>query len=80
MADALETIWKDMHQETPQEFVGGQRHHSLLVLVLIVLVSETDLSIFQLFQPVIGDRDGLVARFATISLSRLRDAAGGTRK
>ncbi len=23
MADALEAIWKDMHQETPQKFVGG---------------------------------------------------------
>ena len=46
-----------MHQETPQEFVGGQGHHFLLVLVLIVLVSETDLSIFHLFQPVIGDGD-----------------------
>ena len=57
MADALEAVWKDMHQETPQEFVGGQGHHFLLVLVLIVLVSETDLSIFQLLQSVIGDRD-----------------------
>ncbi len=57
MADALEAIGKDMHQETPQEFVGRQRHHSLLALVLIVLVSETDLSIFQLYEPVIGDGD-----------------------
>ena len=46
-----------MHQEPPQEFVGGQRHHFLLVLVLVVLVCEADLSIFQLFQPVIGDGD-----------------------
>jgi len=55
MADALEAVWKDMHQEAPQEFVRGQGHHFLPVLVLIVLISESDVSLFQFFQPVIGD-------------------------
>jgi len=55
VSDALEAVWKDMHQKTPQEFVGGQRHHFLPPFVLIVLVSESDLSVFQFFQPVIGN-------------------------
>src|ERR1700736_726219 len=57
MSDALEAVWKDMHQETSQEFVGGQCHHFLPLFVLIVLVSESDLSVFQFFQPVIGNCD-----------------------
>ena len=48
-----------MHQETSQEFVGGQRHHFLPLFVLIVFVSESDLSIFQFFQPVIGNGDSM---------------------
>jgi hypothetical protein len=52
MADALEAVGKDMHQEAPQEFVGGQSHHFLLVLVPVVLVREADLSIFVfVYQP-----------------------------
>ena len=46
MADALEAVWKDVHQKAPQEFIRGQSHHFLLVLVLIVLISESDLSLF----------------------------------
>ena len=55
MADPLEAIRKDMQQKPPEEFICGQRHHFLLLLVLIVLVGESDLSVFQTDQPVVGD-------------------------
>jgi hypothetical protein len=57
MADALEAVGKDMHQETSQEFIGVQRHHFPAVLVFIVLVGKSDLSVFQFQQPIVGDRD-----------------------
>ena len=40
VADALETVRKDMQQEAPQELIGRQRHHFLPLLVFIVLVGE----------------------------------------
>ena len=36
VADALEAIWQDMHQEAPQELISGQGHQLLLVLMLVV--------------------------------------------
>ena len=50
VADALKAIWQDMHQEAPQELISGQRHQLLLVLMLVVLVGESDLCILQFFQ------------------------------
>jgi hypothetical protein len=44
-----------MQQEPPQEFIRGQGHHFLLLRVLIVLVAESDLSVFYIEQPVVGD-------------------------
>jgi len=57
VADALKRVREDMQQEAPQELVGRQGHHFLLVLVFIVLVAEADLPVLQLSQPVIGDGD-----------------------
>ncbi len=83
MADALEAVWKDMQQETPQEFIRRQGHLFLLAPVLIVLISESDLSLFQLFQSVIGDgnpvrfgaRQKLPSR-AALELPPLRTGSG----
>ena len=55
MSDPLEAIRKDMQQEPPQEFVRGQGHHFWLLLVLIVLVGESDLSVLHSEEPVIGN-------------------------
>ncbi len=57
VADALKAIWQDMHQKAPQEFISGQGHPLLLVLMLVVLVGESDLCILQFFQTVVGDCD-----------------------
>src|SRR5713101_7246857 len=46
-----------MQQETSQELVSRQRHYFVSLLVFVVLVGKADLSILQLFQPVVGDGD-----------------------
>jgi hypothetical protein len=29
VADAMEPIWQDVEQETPDKLVGGERHHAV---------------------------------------------------
>ena len=45
MADAVEPIRHGVQQESPNEFVGSERHHLGLAVVAIVFPGEVDLAI-----------------------------------
>ena len=45
VADAMEAIWQGVKQKTPDEFVGGKRHHLGFAVVAIVVPAEADLPI-----------------------------------
>ena len=59
MTDPLETIREDVHQKSAQEFVRRQHHHFFLLRVLIVLVGESYLPVFQFDQAIVGNRDSM---------------------
>ena len=45
MADAVEPIRHGVQQESPNEFVGSERHHLGLAVMAIVFPGEVDLAI-----------------------------------
>ncbi len=55
IANAPETVWQDVQQETPDKFLGAQGHRFDLIASAIVFPLEPDLIIFDVEQAVIGD-------------------------
>jgi len=76
MTDSLKTIREDVHQKPAQEFIRRQRHYFLPLLVLIVLVGESHLSVFQLDQPIVGNGDPMSIASQVIQ-NPFRTADGG---
>ena len=59
IANALEPVRQDMEQEPPDELLGGQGHRFTLTAVAIVFPLEADLTVFDIEQAVVGDRDAV---------------------
>ena len=56
VADADETPWQHVLDETPQKFHGGERHRAPVVVVRIVLPAKRDARAIEGDQSVIADR------------------------
>ncbi len=60
VADALETVGKDVEEEAADELVGGQRYGLRPVAVAVVLPAETDLAVVvDADQAIVGDGDAV---------------------
>ena len=51
----LKTVWQDMEQEAPDEFIGGQGHRFDLVASPVIFPLEAGLIVFDIKQAVVGD-------------------------
>jgi hypothetical protein len=54
-ADADKAAGQDVEQEAAQELLRGERHHSLLIPVGIILPAETNLVMLEGHEAMIGD-------------------------
>jgi hypothetical protein len=54
-ADADKAAGQDVEQETAQELLRIERHHSLLIAVGIILPAETNLIVLESYEAVVGD-------------------------
>ena len=59
IADAVEPMRQDVEEKAADEFLRGKGHRFLLAVVPIVLVSEADLTGFDVQQAIVGDRDAM---------------------
>ena len=59
VADAMESVRKNVQQEAPDEFVGAQGHELGLFVVAIILPAEADLSLVQAHEAAVGDGDAM---------------------
>jgi hypothetical protein len=66
VADAVKPRWQDMHQETADELVRGERHHPVVsfgAVKAIILPLESDALVVGRDQAAVGDGDAVrVAR------------------
>ena len=60
VADAMESVRKNVQQEATDEFVGAQGHELGPFVVAIILPAEADLSLVQTHEAAVGD--GSLAR------------------
>src|SRR5215471_17293135 len=58
-ADAHKAARQGVEQEPPQEFLASYSHQPLLALVGIVFPSEGDLTVGEVYDPVVGDGDAM---------------------
>jgi hypothetical protein len=78
MADTNESFRQNVHEESPNELCGGNRHQPLFVAVRVISPAECDVITIECNQPVIGDRDAV--RIATeIANNLLRSSECGLR-
>lgn len=56
VADAVESTGEHVEEESPDELLGRERHDLLLIVVSIVPPVETDLSVFDGHDPMVGNR------------------------
>jgi hypothetical protein len=59
VADALESVGQDVHQEAADEFVRIQGHRLVGKARLVVLVGEGDSAVFDLYEAMVGDGDAV---------------------
>ena len=57
VADARESPWKNMFQETAQENLVSHCDRSLLVAMSVVLPAERDVGVSEIDEPMVGDCD-----------------------
>src|SRR6267378_442589 len=76
VANALKAAWKSMLQEPPDELLGRQSHHLLLLSVAVIFPLERDLAIFERQQTPIGNSHAMSVA-AQILQHMLRPAKGG---
>lgn len=57
MANAVKAGWQDMQKKAPNELAGVQGHHSLAVVVPVILPAKTDPPILESEEPAVGDGD-----------------------
>lgn len=57
IANAVESTGQNMEQESSDELLGRQRHSFLLIVVAVIPPLELDLPVFDIQDPMIGNRD-----------------------
>lgn len=57
IANAVESTGENVEEESPNELLGGESHDFLLIVVAVVPPVELDLPVFDLHDPMIGNRD-----------------------
>src|SRR5712692_1108658 len=57
IANAVESTGEKVEEESPDELLGRERHDFLLIVVAVVPPVELDLPVFNLQDPMIGNRD-----------------------
>jgi hypothetical protein len=57
IANAVESTGENVEEESPNELLGRERHDFLLIVVAVVPPVELHLSVFDLQDPMIGNRD-----------------------
>ena len=53
----MESTGQNVEQESPDELLGRERHSFLLIVVAVVPPVELDLPVFDIHDPMIGNRD-----------------------
>ena len=53
----MESTGQNVEQESPDELLGRERHSFLLIVVAVVAPVELDLPVFDIHDPMIGNRD-----------------------
>ncbi len=59
VADAVESTGENVEQESPDKLPGGDGHNLLLIIVSIVPPLEADLPVFDIHDPMVGNRDAV---------------------
>ena len=59
MADADETLGKQVEQKTPQKLIACESHHFLQIVVGGVTPAKGNLAVRQCDQAMVGDRDAV---------------------
>jgi hypothetical protein len=75
VADAYESRWKHMQQESVQEFIHAQRHQAFLVLMGGVAPAERDHAVGERDEATVGDRHAMSV-LAEITERVLRPSKG----
>jgi hypothetical protein len=57
IANAVKPTGENVEEESPNELLGRERHDFLLIVVAVVPPLELDLAVFDLQDPMIGNRD-----------------------
>src|SRR5437660_12127067 len=57
LANAVESTGENMEEESPDELLGRERHDFLLIVVAVVAPVERDLPVFDIGDPMIGNRN-----------------------
>jgi hypothetical protein len=57
VTDADESLRQDVKQESPNEFVSGDRHRSHLVAANVIPPTKRDVVTIERDEPVVGDGD-----------------------
>jgi hypothetical protein len=57
VANAVESTGENMEEESPDELLGRESHDFLLIVVAVVPPLELDLPVFDIHDPMIGNRD-----------------------
>ena len=57
IANAVESAGENMEQESSDELLGRERHSFLLIVVAVIPPLELDLPVFDIQDPMIGNRD-----------------------
>ena len=59
MTDTNESFWQNVHQKSPNELFGGNRHQPLFVAARVISPAECDVIAIECNQSVIGDRNAV---------------------
>jgi hypothetical protein len=57
IANAVESTGEKVEEKSPNELLGGESHDFLLMVVAVVPPVELDLPVFDIHDPMIGNRD-----------------------
>jgi len=57
IANAVESTGENVEEESPDELLGRERHDFLLIVVAVVAPIERDLPVFDIRDPMIGNRN-----------------------
>jgi len=59
IANTLESVGKNVKQESTDEFIGAERHRLVAVVIAIILPAKLNLAVIDMKQAIIGDGDAV---------------------